>query len=185
MSSLLGEVEWNPTLNWSLYHTLEWDSYRDFARQRRYGVRYEDENNHFLNVATNTVQSWNTTDEEVDTSTRQIDAGFFWALTDSWAIVGRQLRDLRSYDADERQPISPVLESLAGFEYQNCCWRAQFLYRETSPSDTDADTEYSTDKRYGFMLSIQLKGLGNFGSGSDSIISEGITGYSRRQYHDY
>ena len=186
-SSTLGEVEWNPDEKWSLYHTLEWDTYEDFARQRRYGVRFEGLNNRFLNVATNTVQSYNNTTDKVLTSTKQLDAGFFWSLTDRWALVGRQLRDLRSYDSNstEKKPVSPVLESLAGLEYQNCCWRVQMLYRETSPKDTDADAEFSTDKRYGFMLSIQLKGLGSFGSGTDEIISEGITGYSRRQYHDY
>ncbi|MCD8523111.1 MAG: LPS assembly protein LptD [Saccharospirillaceae bacterium] len=186
-SSTLGELEWNPDEKWSLYHTLEWDTYEDFARQRRYGVRFEGLNNRFLNIATNTVQSYNSTTDNVLTSTRQLDAGFFWSLTDRWALVGRQLRDLRSYDSNstEKKPVSPVLESLAGFEYQNCCWRVQMLYRETSPKDTDADAEFSTDKRYGFMLSIQLKGLGSFGSGTDDIISEGITGYSRRQYHDY
>ncbi|MAK91523.1 MAG: hypothetical protein CMI13_09855, partial [Oleibacter sp.] len=115
----------------------------------------------------------------------QIDIGAFWALNDRWALVGRQLRDMRSYDSDERSPISPVLESLIGFEYQNCCWRTQIMYRKTSPRDTDAGTEYSTKERYGLMLSIQLKGLSTFGSSGDSIISEGITGYSRRKYHDY
>jgi len=185
MSSLLGEVEWNPTESWSLYHTLEWDSYYDYARQRRYGARFEGANNRFIDMSTNTVQNWNSSEEKVATSTRQFDVGFFWALNDSWAIVGRQLRDTRSYNDGERRPVSPVLEALAGFEYQNCCWRAQFVYRETSPTDTDAGTEYSTDKDYGFMLTFQLKGLGTFGSGGDEIISEGITGYSRRQYHDY
>lgn len=184
-SSTLGEVEWNPDEHWSLYHTLEWDMYKDFARQRRYGVRFSSSHNRFLNLATNTVQTWNSTDERVDTTTRQLDAGFFWSLNDSWAIVGRQLRDMRSYDSGELRPVSPVLEALAGFEYQNCCWRVQMLYRETSPKDTDAGAEFSTDKKYGFMLSIQLKGLGSFGSGTDDIITEGITGYSRRQYHDY
>ena len=184
-SSLLGEVEWSPGMNWSLYHTLEWNSYHDFAVQRRYGARYASDENRFFNLATNTTQYWNNTDETVETTTRQIDIGAFWALNDRWALVGRQLRDMRSYDSDERSPISPVLESLIGFEYQNCCWRTQIMYRKTSPRDTDAGTEYSTKERYGLMLSIQLKGLSTFGSSGDSIISEGITGYSRRKYHDY
>ncbi|MEC9409241.1 MAG: hypothetical protein VYD52_02170, partial [Pseudomonadota bacterium] len=94
----------------------------------------------------------------------------------------RQLRDLKHYETGERRPEDPVLESLAGFEYQNCCWRAQFTYRESSPRSSG---EFSTEKRYGFMLSIQLKGLTTLGSGTDSLLSESIYGYSRRQYHDY
>jgi LPS-assembly protein len=120
----------------------------------------------------------------VSTSTHQLDAGAFWALNDRWALVARQLRDLRKYDTDERKPVSPVLESIAGLEYQSCCWRVQALYRESSSNDS-SDVDYTTDKKYGFMLSFQLKGLGNFGSGTDELISDGINGYSRRQYHDF
>lgn len=183
-SSTLGEVEWNPSEQLSLYHTLEWDPYEDYAKQRRYGLRFETQQNRMLNIATNTVQEYNETDDRFDITTKQLDWGFFWALNQSWGIVGRQLRDLRSYDSDEERPVSNVLESLAGFEYQNCCWRFQMLYRESTSSDNDRE-EFSTDKRYGFILSIQLKGLTTLGGGSDALIEDAVTGYSRRNYHDY
>ena len=183
-SSLLGEVEWNPDERWSVYSTVEWDTYDDYARQNRYGVRYE-HNNRMLNVASNTAQRFNTSLDTVEVTTDQIDAGAFWALTDRWALIGRTLYDNRSYADDEKQPRSRVLESLAGFEYQNCCWRMQLTYRESSLQESSSTEEFSTRKRYGFLFSIQLKGLGNLGASTDKLISEGITGYSRRQYHDY
>lgn len=183
-SSTLGEVEWNPSESWSVFSTLEWDSYYDYARQRKYGARYEGSNNRMLSVSSTRTQSYSTSTESVSTSTHQLDAGAFWALNDRWALVARQLRDLRKYDTDERKPVSPVLESIAGLEYQSCCWRVQALYRESSSNDS-SDVDYTTDKKYGFMLSFQLKGLGNFGSGTDELISDGINGYSRRQYHDF
>lgn len=183
-SSLLTEVEWNPNERWSVYSTLEWDPYEDYARQNRLGIRYE-HNNRMLNLASNTVQTWNSSTNRVQTSTDQIDAGAFWTLNDRWALVARMLYDNRSYLSTEKTPSSRVLESLAGLEYQNCCWRLQFTYRESSQQETDSTLEYSTRKRYGFLFSIQLKGLGNFGAGTDKLISESIPGYSRRQYHDY
>ena len=183
-SSLLGEVEWNPDERWSVYSTVEWDPYEDYARQNRYGVRYE-HNNRMLNVASNTTKQFNSNLNEVQVLSDQIDVGAFWAINDRWALIGRTLYDNRSYEDNVRQPRSRVLESLAGFEYQNCCWRLQLTYRESSLQETDATEAFSTRKRYGFLFSIQLKGLGNFGAGTDKLISEGITGYSRRQYHDY
>ncbi|MBE0482414.1 MAG: LPS assembly protein LptD [Bacterioplanes sp.] len=185
VSSTLGEIELTPNNRWQAYGTLEWDSYQDYAKQRRYGVRYEGDNNRMFNLAFETLQQYNETTERFDVQTRQVDMGFFWALDERWAIVGRQLRDRNSYASGSRRPLSPVLESLAGVEYQNCCWRAQLVYRENSSPDTSTDAEFSTKKRYGFMLSIQLKGLGTFGSGTDALINDGINGYSRRQYHDY
>ncbi len=183
-SSLLGEAEWNPDERWSVYSTVEWDPYEDYARQNRYGVRYE-HNNRMLNVASNTTKQFNSNLNEVQVLSDQIDVGAFWAINDRWALIGRTLYDNRSYEDNVRQPRSRVLESLAGFEYQNCCWRLQLTYRESSLQETDATEAFSTRKRYGFLFSIQLKGLGNFGAGTDKLISEGITGYSRRQYHDY
>ena len=58
-------------------------------------------------------------------------------------------------------------------------------YRESSDQLTDADRIASTEKRYGFLINIQLKGLGSMGGSSDKLISDSIPGYSRRQYHDY
>lgn len=185
ISSTLGEVEWNPTEKWSIFHTLEWDPYQDFAKQRRYGVRFEDIDNRMFNLATNTVQTYDEKTDKFNVTTKQLDAGFFWALTDRWALVGRQLRDLRSYSSEEKRPVNDILESLAGFEYQNCCWRLQFLYRETSPTDSSIDSDFTTDKKYGFMISIQLKGLTTLGGGTDVLIEDAVNGYSRRKYHDY
>lgn len=185
VSSTLAEIEINPNSRWQGYGTLEWDTDVGYAKQRRYGVRYEGDHNRMFNVAVETLQRYNPSTERIDTETHQLDMGFFWALNDSWALVGRELRDRKRYDSQVRRPRSPVLESLAGVEYQNCCWRAQLLYRESSQPETDLDATFSTKKRYGVMLSIQLKGLGMFSGGTDALINDSINGYSRRQYHDY
>ncbi len=183
-SSTLGEAEWNPNSYLSVFSFLEWDPYDDYARQRQYGVRYADKANHMLSISRSEKL---TRDIETDreTFTDQLDIGVFWALTDSWALFGRQLRDLEHYENDVRQPEDPTLEALAGVEYQNCCWRAQFSYRETSRIINDRSEDFTTNKRFGWLLTIQLKGLTSFGAGTDQVLSESIYGYSRRTYHDY
>ncbi len=183
-SSTLGEAEWNPNSYLSVFTFLEWDPYQDYARQRRYGVRYADKANHMLSVS-RTEKLTRDIDTGRENFTDQLDIGVFWALTDSWALFGRQLRDLESYEEEDRQPEDQTLEALAGVEYQNCCWRAQFSYRETSRIINDRSEDLTTNKRFGWLLTIQLKGLTSFGAGTDQVLSESIYGYSRRTYHDY
>ena len=184
-SSTIGEVNWYPSRDWRLFHTLEWDTYDSFARQKRFGLGYNDGNNHMLSFSNHKLQSINTATGNPDTELHQIDASAFWALSDRWALTGRVLLDQNSYETGERRPDSRVMEALAGFEYQNCCWRLQVLYRETSPTESDLNASNSTNNSHSLMFSIQLKGLSTLGGGTDSILSQSINGYSRRQYHDY
>ena len=184
-SSTIGEINWYPSDYLSLFHTLEWDAYDDFARQKRFGARYNDSNNHMISLSSNKLQTIDSNSGNITTELHQLDANAFWSLSDRWAVIGRVLLDQNHYESDVRSPESSVLEALAGFEYQNCCWRLQVLYRETSPAESDLNATHSTDNRHSLMFSIQLKGLSTLGGGTDSILSQSINGYSRRQYHDY
>ncbi len=204
-SALIGEAELNPNAYLSLFSTVEWQPYQSYAKQERYGARFEDQRNHFLSLAVNKTQTFNYAKDEVKVSTYQLDTGAFYAFNDSWALFGRLLYDLKKYqDADpalgianEARPKSPILESLIGAEYQNCCWRTQFSYRETSlqqgsfsiydasGTDITQNYEYTTKKRYSFILSFQLKGLGQFGKNLDKLMATDIPGYSRRHYYDH
>lgn len=215
-SSVLAELELNPNPYWSFSSTAEWDPYKKFLRQTRYGLRFEDGNNHMLNLAYNEQRDWKYNPyklkEETRAETAQLDIGVFWSLTDRWALYARTLIDVKNYekaytyfpDGDsnkaekerpsEKKPIHPVLESIAGIEYQNCCWRVSLSYRESSltarpfvsiPGEPDPDQIYSTEKDYGFMFTIQLKGLGTMGQKTETQLQEAIPGYSRRIYHDF
>ncbi|QQD24920.1 LPS assembly protein LptD [Venatoribacter cucullus] len=183
-SSMLAEVEWTPDTHWSVYSILEWDPYDNYTKQSRYGLRFQHDNR-MLNLASNTTKQFNASKDETEVLSDQIDIGAFWSLNDRWALIARALYDNRPYEESPKQPRSRILESLAGVEYQNCCWRVQFTYRESSLQENNPESEFTTRKRYGFLFSVQLKGLGNFGAGTDKLISESVTGYSRRQYHDY
>lgn len=204
-SSFMAEAEWNPNSSWSLMSLVEWDPYKSFARQSRHSIRFEDGHNHILSLAYNEERSWSYNRfyerEETKPITAQVDAGLFWSLNDRWAVFGRVLVDVRDYqkaDVDldirnERKPYHPVLESIAGLEYQNCCWRLQLSYRETSRNKTFTheaedpffNQPYSTEKDYTLMFSVQFKGLGTMGEKIDTLLDEAVPGYSRRIYHDF
>ena len=103
-SSLLTEAEWNPNERLSVYSTLEWDPYEEYALQNRFGfgVRYE-HNNRMVNLARNITKTWNLAESRDEVSSDQIDAGLFWALNDRWAVIGRVLYDKRDYETNDPQ----------------------------------------------------------------------------------
>lgn len=181
-SSTIVESTWNPFDQWRLYSMIEWgksdeddgEDLKDEVLQQQYSIEYNDNLNHMANISFR---------ENKSESVRQLDIGVFWALNDSWALIGSRKKDLWHYESDELKPVDPVIEALAGFEYQSCCWRAQFLYQEQSKRITDEDS--NTDKQYGWLLRIELKGLSSFGSNPDDIMNESIRGYSTRRYFDF
>ena len=190
-SSFMTEAEWNPSKDWSFTSTIEWDPYKSYAKQSRHSIRFEDGNNHILNLAYNEERNWSYNRamgiEETKPTVAQIDAGIFWSLNDRWAVYGRALVDVRRYEDEEHQPYDSILESIVGIEYQNCCWRMQLSYRESSKDYffEHNNQKFNTEKDYKFMFSIQLKGLGAMSKTTDTLLEESIPGYSRRIYHDY
>ena len=184
-SPILAELAWLPNRSWQLNSTLEWNSEFDFLAQQRIGLSYRDSANRFFNLASNRVQTFDQEQQQERVTSDQIDAGIFWSITDRWAVFGRQLFDLQNYNDDEPRPIDDSLESMAGLEYQSCCWRVQVSYRESSLQGNNESSEFNTEKRYGFLLSFELKGSGSFGDDTDQLIKDAVAGYSNRQYHNY
>lgn len=181
-SSTIFESTWNPYDQWRLHSMIEYgelpkvsgEKTEQNILQKQFSIEYNDKLNHMANVSLR---------ENQGSSIRQLDLGVFWAINDSWALIGSRKKDLWDYELDEIKPVDPIIEALAGFEYQSCCWRAQFLYQEQSKRITDADA--NTDKTYGWLLRIELKGFASFGANPDDIMNQSIRGYSTRRYFDF
>ena len=94
----------------------------------------------------------------------QLDLSVLWPLSPSWHVVGRWYYDIGD---------SQKLETLAGIEYDSCCWGVRFVTREYIDSDSKANNRV-------YMAQIALKGLATFGSKIESILEDGILGYSER-----
>lgn len=68
-----------------------------------------------------------------------------------------------------------TLEQLTGLQYEDCCWRADFVYHRRIRSSNDlSDT---AQNRYAFLFQFELKGLGGVGSRLESLLKETIPGY--------
>ncbi len=93
----------------------------------------------------------------------QIDTSILWPLGKQWHFVGRWYYDIGA---------TKLLENLAGLEYQSCCWSTRLVMR----SYLD-DISGSINRT--ILLQFTLKGLTSFGSDVDSMLENGILGYSR------
>lgn len=86
---------------------------------------------------------------------------FATPVTKNWTLVGAHEQDLKN----ERS-----LETLAGLEYQSCCWKSRLAVRNYLLSD---NTTYDD----AVFAELELKGLGSFGSGTRNLMENRIYGY--------
>jgi LPS-assembly protein len=158
---------------------------------------YQDELHRLVNIGLDHTESLNVSPtyqgQALGVSRQQINFSTFLPINDLFALFGQYKYDLTPWhDQDSQRPGQnpglsdesfsnqqnyDVLESLAGIEYQNCCWRLQLSYQESTKADRTKD--------YGFLFQIHLKGLGIMGKNSDDLLSERIRSYDKRAIHDY
>lgn len=84
-------------------------------------------------------------------------------VSDRVSLIGRWV-----YDSD----LDRTVGSLAGLEYNNCCWSVQVVHQNYLTDDQQLDTR--------LLFQIQLKGLGGSG-GASARISEAIYGFDERE----
>ena len=93
----------------------------------------------------------------------QTDISFLWPLSQQWHVLGRWNRSLRN---------NQDLETLAGFEYDNCCWKLQLLHRRYVN-----DINSTANKTW--FIQLTLKGLTSLGNKVLPVLEHGILGYRR------
>lgn len=92
---------------------------------------------------------------------RQSDFSILWPLGRRWNVIGRRNYSLLDHRA---------LETLAGLEYQSCCWRIHAVKRRYVNDDLG-------ETRENFYIQLELKGLTSIGNSLDSVLEHGILGY--------
>jgi LPS-assembly protein len=91
----------------------------------------------------------------------QTDVSFIWPMSPRWHLIGR-----RNYSILDSRP----LETLAGFDYESCCWRFQFVKRNYI-NDTSGNSNNT------LYFQLEFKGLSSFGDRVESVLEHGILGY--------
>lgn len=84
-------------------------------------------------------------------------------VSDRVSLIGRWVHD---------SELDRTVGSLAGLEYNNCCWSVQVVHQNYLTDDQELETR--------ILFQIQLKGLGG-SDGASSSISEVIYGFDERE----
>ncbi len=177
-SAVAGEFSYRLSDNWRFGTYLEWDTRDNEFEVENYQFQYQSDVDRILNFGYRYRDGFynNSTYLGIpglDRTINQTDISGIWPLNDSWSAIGRW-----NYDhANKRN-----LETIAGVEYENCCWTVRVLARKW----IDNDALYYggiEDDNTGVFVQFELKGLGSLlGGNVTGILNNGITGYRERDY---
>jgi len=153
-SALAGEVVLNPLENLQIRSSGLWDPDTGDTEEGRSQLIFHSKDYRYLASVGHTYSK-----DELE----QSDIAAVIPATDRVSLIGRWV-----YDSD----LDRTVGSLAGIEYNNCCWSIQVVHQNYLTSDEELDSR--------LLFQIQLKGLGGSG-GSAASISEAIYGFDERE----
>ena len=152
-SALVAELAADFGNGWHTRGGLNWDPHDNEIDQALAQASYRNREGNIINLAYRLRDDINT----------HTDVGLIWPISNNTRMIGRWNYSL----SEERN-----LETLGGVEYGRCCWKIRALVRQHS-AGTGGDDDL------GFLLQLELGGLGSFGDNIDSLLNDGIYGYRR------
>ncbi len=150
-SDIIAESALEASERWSLNASLQYNPQERRNDKGSLGTQYRG----FGGDVTNFAYRYRRDEQQ------QLDWSFRWPLNPSWRVVGRWNHSI----LDNR-----MLEALAGFEYENCCW----MFRGVSSERVIDDGEDIEQRLY---LQLVLKGLTDIGQRADALLERAILGY--------
>lgn len=151
-SDMVAEVAASIADEWTARGEVQWDPHGDTNNMSAVTLAYRGGKDRLFNLS----HRYRRDDlEQVDISTKI-------PVNNQWSIVGRWYHSLKD---------SRTLEALAGIEYDSCCWATRLVVRDYINSSTDED------RNLAIFVQFELKGLGNFGQNTDSLLEKSILGF--------
>ncbi|HSC67091.1 MAG TPA: LPS-assembly protein LptD [Cellvibrio sp.] len=105
----------------------------------------------------------------------QLDATTLWPISSQWSVIARTNYDF-TYDAE--------LDTFAGLEYTDCCYRIRLLARRWVDFDFSPDImENLTSDDYdrGLFVEVQLRGFGSLSQRISNLLDKAMFGYGERE----
>jgi LPS-assembly protein len=152
-SAWVASVDWAPSDRWDIGASYQWDP--KFRREDLIGFRAR-----YLLPDEGVVNLGYRYRRDL---IEQADVSFLYPLNDSWSVVGRHY-----YSLLDRKP----LETIAGVQWDSCCIAVRLVGRRYIRNREG-------DLNRGFMLEIELKGLGSAGQDTRRTLRRAILGYNR------
>lgn len=109
-----------------------------------------------------------TTSEPVQDYINQTDFSTIFPVTRHWAVIGRY-----NYDYTNNRALGTV----AGFEYNSCCWKTRIVYQTGLSTSGDVENRINPETDRGIYFQFVMKGLGGADTGINSILRDSIVHY--------
>lgn len=155
-SDVLADITASPTPQWRLQASAQWITETDRLAERDVGIQYRGESGGVFNLRHR---------YKVDRQ-RQIDASAVWPITSRWRLLAASNWSLR----DDRN-----IESLAGVQYDSCCWRLRVAARQFLEQDDSGEED--TRQANNLFIELTLKGLGPVGNDAGALLDRAIVGF--------
>ena len=157
-SPLAGEVVLNPLDTLEIRSSGLWDPDTGDTEEGRSQLTFHSSDYRYLASLGHTYSRG-----EIE----QADIATVFPVTDRVSLIGRWV-----YDSD----LNRTVGSLAGLEYNNCCWSIQVVHQNYLTADRELQGR--------ILFQIQMKGLGGSG-GASARVAEAIYGFDERERRRY
>ncbi len=165
-SGLIAQGLVNLSSRWSMQGGVQMEPNRGSIQRSAFDLRYYVDSRQLVNVSyllDRDPQGLSSQGDQI----HSVDVSLAWPLATQWRVMARWNQAIN---------ISRNLETLAGLEYEDCCWAVRAVARQyrDSPLEVDAQT--------GFYLELELKGLSRLGSSLENQLQSSILGYRPIRY---
>ena len=171
-SPLAAELTWSPTPQWRIRSSVLYD-----PNENTFDAAYAQAS---LMPDSGAIFNLGYTLREPPPSlidrpvTEQATASAYYPINDTWSVFGAYEYSLEA---------SQVVESMVGFEYDDCCWRVRLLYMryiDTLLGEIIDFRDPNLERESSFQLQVVLKGMGGFGGRVEELLTDMIRGFTKR-----
>ena len=173
-SALVAEVAARINRYWDARVEHLWNDDKSSRERQTVSVRYRDEERRLFNIGYQFVGRTPTENDDGDLVNRDVEQTSVSAavpVSKQWSLIGHWNHDLTN---------SRKLETIAGLEYDSCCWSTRIIARQWAVNRHFSDDVDKDDMNSGIFFQVYFKGLGNAGEDVEGMVSDAIMGFEDR-----
>jgi len=173
-SELAGELNFYPNDRLAVRSNLQYDPTTGKMNAGNLIASYTEDNDTVFNVGYTFRRPVALVGDQPVTD--QINTSTYYTINDNWRLFMAW-----SYSLEANSSV----EDMVGIEYDSCCFQVRLLhlrYFDTANDRTPDFDNPNLDRQYATQVQFVLKGLGGFGTGVESLMSDLIQGFNRLAY---
>ena len=159
-SGLIAQGQVNLSSRWSLQGGVQLEPDNSDLLRTGFDLRYYANPRQLVNVSY--LLDRDQPKLDLNDQIHSVDVSLLWPLSAQWRVMARWNRALN---------LDRNLETLAGLEYEDCCWALRAVTRQYRNSPAEVDSQNA------FYLELELKGLSRLGGGLETLLQGSILGY--------